>query len=101
MRDIAGADRAERLKVLIVGAAGQLGQAMVAHLDGAHDVIPWTRRDVDLTRHTDVRDAIVSLAPQAIVNCASYNNVDQAEQDCFEVYPSPFNMISPFLLRRR
>jgi len=78
---IAGAGREQRLKVLVVGAAGQLGQAMVAHLDGAHEVIPWTRRDVDLTRHTAVRDAIVSLAPQAIVNCASYNNVDLAEDE--------------------
>ena len=67
--------------MLIVGAAGQLGQAMVAHLGGEHDVIPWTRADIDLTRHRDVRDAIVTLAPQAIVNCASYNNVDAAEDE--------------------
>ena len=69
------------MKVLIVGAAGQLGQAMVAHLNREHEVIPWTRANVDLTRHAEVRDAIVSLAPQAIVNCASYNNVDLAEDE--------------------
>ena len=72
---------AARLKVLVVGAAGQLGQAMVAHLAGEYEVIAWTRADVDLTRHTDVRDAIVALAPQVIVNCASYNNVDLAEDE--------------------
>lgn len=76
-----GADRADRLKVLVVGAAGQLGQAMVAHLAGEHDVTGWTRADIDLTRHQDVREAIVELAPQAIVNCASYNQVDLAEDE--------------------
>ena len=81
MSVIAGTGSGQPLKVLVVGAAGQLGQAMVAHLDGAYDVIPWTRADIDLTRHADVRDAIVALAPQAIVNCASYNNVDLAEDE--------------------
>ncbi|MEO7134969.1 MAG: NAD(P)-dependent oxidoreductase, partial [Vicinamibacterales bacterium] len=46
-----------------------------------HEVIPWTRADIDLTRHTNVRDVIVSLAPRAIVNCAGYNNVDLAEDE--------------------
>lgn len=69
------------MRVLIVGAAGQLGQAMAVHLSGEHQVTAWTRANVDLTRHQDVRDAIVTLAPQAIVNCASYNNVDRAEDE--------------------
>ena len=46
------------MKVLIVGAAGQLGQAMVARLGGEHEVTAWTRQDIDLTRHQDVREAI-------------------------------------------
>jgi dTDP-4-dehydrorhamnose reductase len=69
------------MKVLVMGAAGQLGQAMTARLGAEHDVTGWTRADVDLARHRDVRDAILELAPAAIVNCASYNQVDQAEDD--------------------
>jgi dTDP-4-dehydrorhamnose reductase len=69
------------MTVLIVGAAGQLGQAMVARLRGEYDVTGWTRQDIDLTRHRDVREAIAELAPQAIVNCASFNQVDAAEDD--------------------
>ena len=69
------------MKVLIVGAAGQLGQAMVARLGSEHDVTAWTRQDIDLTRHEDVREAIAELAPQAIVNCASFNQVDAAEDE--------------------
>ena len=69
------------MKVLITGAAGQLGQAMVARLRREHDVTAWTRQDIDMSRHQDVRDAIAELAPEAIVNCASYNQVDAAEDD--------------------
>jgi dTDP-4-dehydrorhamnose reductase len=69
------------MNVLIVGAAGQLGQAMVERLRHDHQVTAWTRRDIDLTRHRDVREAIAELAPQAIVNCASFNQVDASEDD--------------------
>ena len=69
------------MKVLVTGAAGQLGQAMVNRLKSDHEVIGWTREDVDLTRHGDVRDAIARLSPNAIVNCASFNKVDQSEED--------------------
>jgi dTDP-4-dehydrorhamnose reductase len=72
---------AERLKVLVVGAAGQLGRVMVTQLASEHAVTGWTRADIDLTRHQDVREAIGELAPQAIVNCASYNQVDLAEDE--------------------
>jgi dTDP-4-dehydrorhamnose reductase len=69
------------MRVLVVGAAGQLGQAMATRLRGEHEVTAWTRRDLDLTRHQDVREAIGELAPQAIVNCASFNHVDGAEDN--------------------
>jgi dTDP-4-dehydrorhamnose reductase len=69
------------VKVLIVGAAGQLGQAMVSRLRPAHDVTAWGRAEIDLTRHGDVREAIARLAPEAVINCSGYNNVDQAEED--------------------
>ena len=54
---------------------------MTARLRSEHDVTAWTRQDIDLTRHRDVREAIGELAPQAIVNCASFNQVDAAEDE--------------------
>lgn len=69
------------MKVLIIGAAGQLGQAMVARLQSAHAVTAWTRADVDLTNHSALRDAIAGLRPDVVINCSGYNNVDQAEDD--------------------
>jgi dTDP-4-dehydrorhamnose reductase len=66
------------MTVLVTGAAGQLGQAMVRQL-GGHEITAWTRDAVDLTRHREVRDMVLRLRPRAIINCASYNHVDQAE----------------------
>lgn len=67
------------MKVLVVGAAGQLGQAMVSRLALEHEVVTATRADVDLTAHAAVLDFVLRVAPGAIVNCASYNDVDGAE----------------------
>ena len=67
------------MRVLVVGAAGQLGQAMVSRLAGEHDVVAATRADVDLTGHAAVLEFVRRVAPAAIVNCASYNNVDEAQ----------------------
>lgn len=69
------------MKVLITGAAGQLGQAMAARLSGAYEVTAWSRAEIDLTRHREVRDAIEVVRPAAIINCASFNHVDLAEDD--------------------
>lgn len=69
------------MRVLVAGAAGQLGEAMVVRLAGDHDVTPFTRADVDLTNHGAVMAAVERLHPEAIVNCASYNDVDGAERN--------------------
>jgi dTDP-4-dehydrorhamnose reductase len=69
------------MRVLITGAGGQLGQAMVARLRATHDVTAWGRAEADLTKHADLRDAIARLAPEVIINCSGYNHVDQAEDD--------------------
>jgi dTDP-4-dehydrorhamnose reductase len=69
------------MKVLVAGAAGQLGEAMVARLARDHAVTAFTRADVDLTNHAAVMAAVQRLAPQAIVNCASYNDVEGAESN--------------------
>lgn len=68
------------MKVMVVGAAGQLGQAMISRLAREHTVMPCTRADVDLTDHGATLNFMTRSAPEAIVNCASYNDVDGSEQ---------------------
>ena len=66
-------------KVLVVGAAGQLGSAMVRRLTRATTVVGMTRRELDLTDHAAVMTAVERERPAVILNCAAYNAVDQAE----------------------
>jgi len=86
------------MKVLVTGAAGQLGQAMVARLAAEHEVVPAVRADVDITAHGALMDFVQRLAPQAIVNCASYNDVDGAQQR--QAHAFAVNAFAPRALAR-
>ena len=64
--------------MLIVGAAGRLGAEMVRAFRGS-DVVAHTRASLDITDGPAVAGAIADAAPQVIVNCAAFNDVDGAE----------------------
>ena len=67
-------------KVLVTGAAGQLG-GIICSLFSDGDVVPLTRADLDLTDHQAVLQTVARHDPGVIVNCAAYNRVDDAEDD--------------------
>lgn len=67
------------MKVLVTGAAGQLGSAIVHEFAQGHDVVALTIDDLDLTRHEAVLATVARVAPDAIINCAAYNDVDACE----------------------
>jgi dTDP-4-dehydrorhamnose reductase len=67
------------MKLLVLGAGGQLGQAMVERLSAGHDVHVRTHGELNIARAADVRAAVDASRPDAIINCAAYNNVDEAE----------------------
>ena len=69
------------MKVMVLGAAGQLGQALVETLSGEHDVTPATRRDVDLSNHRALHAFVMDRKPAAVINCGAYTNVDGAEDE--------------------
>ena len=67
------------MRVVVVGARGQLGAAIVHEFSPHHEVTALGRADLDITDDGAVAEAIARLRPDAIVNCAAYNNVDLAE----------------------
>jgi dTDP-4-dehydrorhamnose reductase len=67
--------------IVVTGAQGQLGQALVARLANRVAVVAMSREDLDITNHDDVRRRIDAIRPSAILNCASYNEVDAAEDN--------------------
>lgn len=68
------------MKVLLAGAGGQLGRALVPELL-AHEVVARTHADLDITDPAVVGDAVRSQRPGLIINAAAYNAVDRAETD--------------------
>jgi dTDP-4-dehydrorhamnose reductase len=69
------------VKLLVMGGAGQLGRAATLTLGARHEVIAWTRQDVDLCDTRTLMARVTAATPDAILNCAAYNNVDGAEDD--------------------
>jgi dTDP-4-dehydrorhamnose reductase len=66
--------------VLVLGAAGQLGEVVADTFPASWPIVAWTRADLDLTDGAQVMNAISDLRPAVIVNCAAYNAVDEAEE---------------------
>mgnify|MGYP002036615794 CR=1 FL=1 len=74
--------RAGSLKVLVFGAAGQLGQALLERAPIAgHLAIGLSRAQVDITDAQAVSAAIRACAPDAVINTAAFTAVDAAEDD--------------------
>jgi dTDP-4-dehydrorhamnose reductase len=66
---------------MVTGAAGRLGGEMVRELTRSHEVAGFDRPQLDITDETAVMRAATAERPDAIVNCAAYNEVDRAEDE--------------------
>ena len=68
--------------VLVTGAGGQLAHYVArafAGSDAGSDVVALSRRALDITDPAAVAAAVAAAAPDVIVNCAAFNDVDGAE----------------------
>ncbi len=69
-------------KVLIFGAAGQLGVELVNEFrKRGHKVRGLDRASVDITDAARVEQSVADFDPQVVLNAAAYNQVDVAEQE--------------------
>jgi dTDP-4-dehydrorhamnose reductase len=68
------------MRLLITGAGGLLGQDVV-HAAGAAglDAVALSRGDLDITDFAAVERAVAEAAPQVVINCAAWTDVDGAE----------------------
>lgn len=67
-------------RVLVTGAAGQVGAAVVAQLRG-WEVIAHDRASLDLSDPARIAAAVAEARPDVIVNAGAYTAVDRAETD--------------------
>jgi dTDP-4-dehydrorhamnose reductase len=69
------------MRIAVAGAQGQLGAAIVHDFASRHDVVSLAHEDLDISDDAAVKTSMERLRPDAIVNCAAYNDVDGAEDD--------------------
>ena len=72
------------MTTLIIGAAGQLGQALAKCTAG--EVTCWSRAELDLQDVSEIALRIGELQPQLVVNAAAYTAVDKAESEADLAY---------------
>jgi dTDP-4-dehydrorhamnose reductase len=68
-------------KILITGAGGMLGSALLKTLDNHFKVLGCTRRECDITDKNKVESVINSFLPDIVIHCAAYTNVEKAEDE--------------------
>ncbi|MBI4812013.1 dTDP-4-dehydrorhamnose reductase [Candidatus Falkowbacteria bacterium] len=67
------------MKILILGAKGNLGQQLIKVFATGNEVIGWDKGEIDITDRTLVFKKIKDIKPNAIINAAAYNAVDKCE----------------------
>jgi dTDP-4-dehydrorhamnose reductase len=73
------------LRILVIGAAGQLGHDLLKTFSPDHEVVgadipgTGTGHDVDITDPESVNSLIVDVRPDLVINSAAFTNVDGCE----------------------
>ena len=78
------------VKVLVLGANGQLGQEFkyVARRNELIEFSFYSRSEVDITSESSLKEVIQEIQPDYVINCAAYTAVDKAESEsaqCFAI----------------
>ena len=74
------------MRILVTGAAGQVGARVVEVLGERHEVLGAPRDTLDLADREQVEQVVAEFAPDAVVNAAAMTNVDGCERDPERAY---------------
>ncbi|MBW7923406.1 MAG: dTDP-4-dehydrorhamnose reductase [Burkholderiaceae bacterium] len=84
------------MKLLLLGASGQVGWELMRSLQPLGEIIAPRRSQVDLSRPATLRAVVESAVPTVIVNAAAYTAVDRAERERGSAYAA--NAAAPAIL---
>src|SRR5690606_28693159 len=71
-----------RPKILVLGAAGQLGREWVDRLKASgYPYEAYGSAEADVTQTVRIQELICDRRPDVVVNCAAYTKVDLAETE--------------------
>lgn len=75
------------MKIAIIGANGQLGHDLARVFENTnHEMIPLTHADIDVTDLKSSSDMLNNIQPDAVINCAAYVRVDDAEDFAYKSF---------------
>ena len=84
------------IRVLLTGAAGQVGSELARALAGRAEVVAHDRRTLDLADGKAVAAAVREAKPAVILNAAAFTAVDKAESE--EAAATAVNAAAPGIL---
>jgi dTDP-4-dehydrorhamnose reductase len=74
------------MKTLIVGAAGQLGRALLKTAPAGVEAVALDRTQLDITHADALAQSVRSLAPDVVINASAHTAVDLAESEPQKAY---------------
>jgi len=69
------------MRILLLGAKGQVGSALRLQLEDRVELLALDRSGLDLADSAAIKSRILSYGPDLIINAAAYTAVDQAESE--------------------
>jgi dTDP-4-dehydrorhamnose reductase len=70
------------LKILVLGANGQLGQCLKDQFSSTdYQVIFTSKAEIDVSDYNATRKIITQIKPEIVINASAYTAVDNAEKD--------------------
>jgi dTDP-4-dehydrorhamnose reductase len=74
------------MKVLVIGANGQLGREIKRQFDEKHTLYLYDRDALSITDFDAIDHVVEDVKPDVLINAAAYTNVEKAEEDCDNAY---------------
>ncbi len=68
------------MRVVITGANGQLGNALVEKVPGGFKIISLTREDFDLRERNKLYQFLIEVQPEIVINTAAFHNTTRCEE---------------------
>ena len=74
------------MKVMLLGAKGQLGSELISTLPKDIKLFTYDVKTLDISNKEQARTVVIELKPEVIINVAAYTAVDKAESEREKAY---------------